>query len=176
MEEAAKTWNGEWWKFGGGGNAWDAMAYDPDLNLLYVGTGNGSPWNRDIRSPGGGDNLYLSSIMALDAADGELKWYYQTTPGENWDFTATQHILLADLEMEGKVRKVLMQAPKNGFFYVIDRQTGEFISGEPYLPLTWAKGIDYQTGRPIEDFGDRLKPGDLETIKGYIVKRSTELQ
>ncbi len=150
MEEAAKTWTGEWWKFGGGGTAWDAMAYDPELNLVYIGVGNGSPWNRDIRSPEGGDNLYLSSIVALDADHGGLKWHYQTTPGETWDYTATQQIILADLEVDGVVRKVLMQAPKNGFFYVIDRTNGEFISGEPYVYVNWAIGIDQATGRPIE--------------------------
>ena len=150
MEEAAKTWTGEWWKFGGGGTVWDAMAYDPELNLLYIGTGNGSPWNRDIRSPEGGDNLFLSSIVALNPADGTKMWHYQTTPGETWDYTATQHIILADLEIEGKTRKVLMQAPKNGFFYVIDRTNGTFISAEPYVYVNWAEGIDKQTGRPIE--------------------------
>ncbi len=150
MEEAAKTWTGEWWKFGGGGTVWDAMAYDTELNLLYIGVGNGSPWNRDIRSPEGGDNLYLSSIVAINPKDGKMKWYYQTTPGETWDYTATQQIILTDLEIDGKKRKVLMQAPKNGFFYVIDRTNGEFISAEPYVYVNWAKGIDKDTGRPIE--------------------------
>ncbi|MCL4124231.1 UNVERIFIED_CONTAM: hypothetical protein GTU68_048344 [Idotea baltica] len=150
MKAAAETWTGEWWKFGGGGTAWDAMAFDPDLNQLYVGTGNGSPWNRDLRSPEGGDNLYLSSIVALNPDDGKLLWYYQTTPGESWDFTATQHIILADLKIDGRDRKVLMQAPKNGFFYVIDRTNGEFISAKPYVYTNWAKEIDAKTGRPIE--------------------------
>jgi quinohemoprotein ethanol dehydrogenase len=151
MAKAAKTWTGEWWKLGGGGTAWDAMAFDPDLNLLYVGTGNGSPWNREIRSPGGGDNLYLSSILALNPDTGKVVWYYQCTPGDSWDYTSTQHIILADLEIKGKTRKVLMQAPKNGFFYVLDRITGEFISAEPYVYVNWAKGIDKETGRPIEN-------------------------
>ena len=150
MEAAAKTWTGEWWKFGGGGTAWDAMAFDPELNLLYVGTGNGSPWNRDKRSPGGGDNLYLSSIIALNPDNGKLIWYYQTTPGDTWDYTATQHIILADLIIEGIERKVLMQAPKNGFFYVLDRTNGELISAKPYVYTNWAKEIDMNTGRPIE--------------------------
>lgn len=150
MEEAAKTWTGEWWKFGGGGTVWDAMAYDPELNLLYIGVGNGSPWNRDIRSPDGGDNLYLSSIVALNPEDGQLKWHYQTTPGETWDYTATQQLILTDLEIDGVKRKVLMQAPKNGFFYVIDRTNGAFISAEPYVYVNWATGIDKATGRPIE--------------------------
>jgi quinohemoprotein ethanol dehydrogenase len=150
MEEAAKTWTGEWWKYGGGGTAWDAMAYDPDLKLLYIGTGNGSPWNREIRSPGGGDNLYLSSIVALNPENGELVWHYQTTPGDSWDYTATQHIILADLPIDGVDKKVLMQAPKNGFFYVIDRTNGKLISADPYVYLNWAKGVDLATGRPIE--------------------------
>lgn len=151
MEEAAKTWSGgEWWKIGGGGTVWDSMAYDPDLNLLYVGTGNGSPWSRTHRSPGGGDNLYLSSILALDPDTGEQKWHFQTTPGDNWDFTATQQMILADLEIEGKQRQVIMQAPKNGYFWVLDRKTGEFISAKPYVEVTWSDGVDPKTGRPKE--------------------------
>ncbi len=142
------TWNGEYWKQGGGGTVWDSMAYDAELDILYIGVGNGSPWNPEIRSPGGGDNLFLSSILALRPETGEYVWHYQTTPGDQWDFTATQHMILADIEHEGAQRKVIMQAPKNGFFYVIDRETGEFLSGEPFVPVTWAKGIDKETGRP----------------------------
>ncbi|MFT6367423.1 MAG: PQQ-dependent dehydrogenase (methanol/ethanol family), partial [Bacteroidia bacterium] len=108
MEMAAKTWNGKWWELGGGGGTvWDAMAYDPELDLLYFGVGNGTPWNREIRSPGGGDNLFLSSIVAVRPDTGEYVWHYQTTPGETWDYTATQHIILADMELDGKLRKVL---------------------------------------------------------------------
>jgi len=150
LARAAKTWNGQWWIGGGGGTVWDAMAYDPELDSLYVGTGNGSPWSRDIRSPGGGDNLYLSSILALDPATGRLKWHYQTTPKENWDYTATQHIILAELVLDGKPRKVLMQAPKNGFFYVLDRITGELLSADKFAPVTWASHVDLKTGRPVE--------------------------
>jgi PQQ-dependent dehydrogenase (methanol/ethanol family) len=150
MHSAAETWNGEWWKIGGGGTVWDSMAYDPELNLLYIGVGNGSPWNQEIRSPGGGDNLYLSSIVALNADTGAYAWHYQTTPGDTWDYTATQHMILADLEIEGRMRKVIMQAPKNGFFYVVDRVTGEFISANNYVPVNWATHIDPQTGRPAE--------------------------
>lgn len=148
MEKAAETWNGEWWTYGGGGTAWDSMAYDPDLGLFYIGTGNGSPWNQAVRSPGGGDNLYLSSIVAVDAKTGEYVWHFQTTPEDQWDFTATQHMILAELEVEGETRKVIMQAPKNGFFYVLDRETGEFLSGKEYVPVNWAKGLDPETGRP----------------------------
>ncbi len=151
MEEALRTWNGDWWKYGGGGTAWDAMAYDPDLDLLYVGTGNGSPWNRQYRSPGGGDNLYLSSILAINPDNGSLVWHYQTTPGDTWDYTATQHIILADLTLEGKQRKVLMQAPKNGFFYVLDRETGTLISAKPYVYVNWATHVDLESGRPVEN-------------------------
>ena len=150
LEKAAETWSGEWWVAGGGGTAWDALVYDPELDLLYVGTGNGSPWARNLRSPGGGDNLYLSSIIALDPSDGSYVWHYQTTPGDNWDFTATQPLILADLEIEGRPRKVIMQAPKNGFFYVLDRATGAFLSAQAYVHVTWAEGVDAGTGQPIE--------------------------
>lgn len=153
LKAAAKTWSGEWWKIGGGGTVWDSMAYDPELDLLYIGVGNGSPWNRAYRSPGEdgtgeGDNLYLSSIVAIRPDTGEYVWHYQTTPGETWDYTATQHIVLADMEIGGKPRQVLMQAPKNGYFYVIDRATGKFISAEPYIPLNWSTGMSAE-GRPI---------------------------
>jgi quinohemoprotein ethanol dehydrogenase len=158
MKMAAGTWTGEWWKYGGGGTAWDAMAYDPELKLLYVGTGNGAPWNRQHRSPQGGDNLFVSSIIALDPSNGKLKWFYQTTPGESWDYTATQPMILADLKINGIERKVLMQAPKNGFFYVLDRTNGKFISAKPYIYVNWAKGIDSLSGRPIEtDFSRYTK-------------------
>lgn len=151
LKKAEATWKGEYWKIGGGGTVWDAMAYDPDLGLLYIGVGNGSPWNQAYRSPGGGDNLYLSSIVAIDVKTGEYRWHFQETPGETWDFTATQHIMLADLDIGGKTRKVLMHAPKNGYFYVIDRTNGAFISGKNYVPVNWAKGLDPKTGRPIEN-------------------------
>ncbi|MGV3590933.1 MAG: PQQ-dependent dehydrogenase, methanol/ethanol family [Gammaproteobacteria bacterium] len=148
---AAETWTGEWWKLGGGGTVWDSMAYDPELDLLYIGTGNGSPWNQDLRSPGGGDNLFLSSIVALDPDDGSYRWHYQTTPGETWDYTATQPIMVATIPVDGVDRKVVMQAPKNGFFYVLDAATGEFISAKPFAAVNWAFGIDEETGRPIEN-------------------------
>jgi quinohemoprotein ethanol dehydrogenase len=151
MEKAAKTWTGEWWKYGGGGTVWDSLAYDPDLDLLYVGTGNGSPWNWKLRSPGGGDNLYLSCIVALKPDTGELVWHYQTTPGDSWDYTAVQQMILATLEIDSKPRKVIMQAPKNGFFYVLDRATGELLSAKPYVTINWAKEVDMKTGRPVEN-------------------------
>lgn len=151
LRKAASTWTGEWWKLGGGGTVWDAMAYDPELDLLYIGVGNGSPWNQAYRSPQGGDNLYLSSIVAIRPKTGEYVWHYQTTPGEAWDYTATQHIMLADLVIDGKPRKVLMQAPKNGFFYVLDRVSGKLISAKNYVPVNWASTVDPQTGRPVEN-------------------------
>lgn len=150
MEQAAKTWTGEWWEVGGGGTAWDSFAFDPELNLLYIGVGNGSPWNQVVRSPGGGDNLFLSSIVAVNPDTGEYVWHYQTTPGDTWDYTATQHMILTELEINGELRKVIMQAPKNGFFFVLDRVTGEFISAKPYIPITWASHVDPETGRPVE--------------------------
>jgi quinohemoprotein ethanol dehydrogenase len=165
LEKAAATWRGgKWWEIGGGGTVWDSMAYDPDLNLLYLGVGNGSPWNRYIRSPGGGDNLYLSSIVAVNPDDGTMVWYYQTTPGDSWDYTATQHMILADIEIGGTPRKVIMQAPKNGFFYVIDRTNGEFISAEAYVPVTWATRVDQETGRPVEN-PDAQYANEAKTIR-----------
>ena len=152
---AAKTWTGEWWKVGGGGTVWDAMAYDPDADILYVGVGNGGPWDRNLRSPQGGDNLFLASIIAVKPETGKMVWYFQETPGDEWDFTSTQPMILADLTINGKPRKVLLHAPKNGFFYVFDRITGEFISGDPYVKrLTWATGLDSK-GRPLEAEGAR---------------------
>jgi quinohemoprotein ethanol dehydrogenase len=148
MRMAAETWTGEWWTLGGGGTAWDGLAYDPALNLVYIGTGNGSPLSWNHRSPDGGDNLFLASIVAVDADTGEYRWNYQTAPSDNWDYTSTAPMILADLEIEGVTRQVLMQAPKNGFFYVLDRATGELISAEPYAPNTWASHVDLETGRP----------------------------
>lgn len=147
---AEQTWAGEFWQYGGGGTVWDAIVYDEELDQLYLGVGNGSPWNHRIRSQGVGDNLFLSSIVALDPDTGGYLWHYQETPAESWDFTATQPIILADLSLDGETRKVLMQAPKNGFFYVIDRVTGDLISAENFVPTSWATGIDMDTGRPIE--------------------------
>lgn len=164
LKAAAATWSGDVLGsetgIGGGGTVWDSMAYDPELDLLYIGVGNGSPWNRAYRSPGPdgrgeGDNLYLSSIVAIRPDTGEYVWHYQTTPGETWDYTATQHIILADIAIDGEERQVLMQAPKNGFFYVLDRATGEFISAKAYIPQNWASGIDAE-GRPIQNEAARI--------------------
>lgn len=152
LERAGQTWSGEWWKTGAGGSTWEGIVYDPALDLLYFGTGNATAWYRLLR--GGGDSLYTASILAVHASNGELAWYFQTTPGENWDYDATQPLLQADLKINGRTRKVILQANKNGFFYVLDRQTGEFISGTPYVGgITWATGLDPKTGRPIESPG-----------------------
>ncbi|MDC9603049.1 PQQ-dependent dehydrogenase, methanol/ethanol family [Pseudoalteromonas sp. GABNS16G] len=151
MARAAKTWDpsGKYWEAGGGGTVWDSIVFDPDLNLLYIGTGNGSPWSHKKRSPEGGDNLYLSSIVALNADTGEYVWHYQATPGDNWDYTSTQDMILSELMIDGERRKVIMQAPKNGFFFVLDRTNGEFISADNYVDVNWATGYD-SNGRPIE--------------------------
>ena len=152
LEVALETWGDKSWHKvgGGGGTVWDSIVYDPELDLLYIGTGNGSPWNRELRSPGGGDNLYVSSIVALKPDTGDYVWHYQVTPKDNWDYTATQQLTLAEIEHKGEMRQVIMQAPKNGFFYVLDRATGELLSAEPFAKVTWASHIDMETGRPVE--------------------------
>ena len=150
MEAAAKTWSGDipWWKLGGGGNPWNSISYDPQLDLLYFGTGQAGPWVQKYRSAMGQDNLYICSIIAVKPETGKFVWYFQTTPGDEWDFDSIADLVQADIKIDGKVRKVIMQAPKNGYFYVLDRKTGEFISGAPLQKITWAKGLDPKTGRP----------------------------
>jgi quinohemoprotein ethanol dehydrogenase len=161
MARAMRSWDpaGRWWESGGGGTMWDSMVYDPELRLMYVGTGNGSPWNRDLRSPAGGDNLYLGSIVALNPDTGAYVWHYQETPGDHWDFTSTQPLILADLTINGQPRKVVLHAPKNGFFFVVDRTNGRFISAKNFVETNWATGYDAE-GRPIENPAarDRTKP------------------
>ena len=157
---AAKTWTGEWWKHGGGGQTWNGLTYDPEFNRVYIGTGNGSPWNRKMRSPDGGDNLFLCSIVALDADTGKYLWHYQTTPGETWDYNSNMDIVLADLNIGGKPVKALMHAPKNGFFYVIDRANGKLLSAEKIGKVTWATHVDMKTGRPVEVPGSRYEDGE----------------
>ena len=150
MEAAAKTWSGQWWKVGGGGTAWEGIVYDPALDLVYFGTGNPTAWYRSLRG-GNGDSLYAASILAVRISTGELAWYFQNTPGDNWDFDSTQPLMQADLSIGGRTRKVIMQANKNGFFYVLDRATGEFLSGKAFVSgITWASGLNPKTGRPIE--------------------------
>jgi quinohemoprotein ethanol dehydrogenase len=163
MAQAAKTWTGKYWAQGGGGTVWDSITYDEELDRIYIGVGNGSPWNQQIRSPGGGDNWLLASIVALDRKTGRYIWHYQTTPGDTWDSTATASIILTNLLVAGKAHRVLMQAPKNGFLYVIDRDTGKLLSAKNIVPMakaadtpkgapiSWAYGIDMKTGRPLEN-------------------------
>ncbi|WP_337190158.1 PQQ-dependent dehydrogenase, methanol/ethanol family [Alteraurantiacibacter aestuarii] len=167
MDIALPTWAGEWWRYGGGGTAWDSFAYDPELNLVYIGTGNGSPHMWYFRSNDEGDNLFLCSIVAVDADTGEYKWHYQMVPEEEWDYTCTQPMILTDLEIGGRERQVIMQAPKNGFFYVIDGASGELISAETYVSEnTWASRIDLETGRPV------LQPGAHNTTTPHLMSPS----
>jgi quinohemoprotein ethanol dehydrogenase len=149
MEMAAKTWGGEWWKLGGGGTVWDSITYDPDTNLVMVGTGNGGPWPEELRQSKGLDNLFIASVVAVNADTGEYKWHYQFVPGDSWDYDSVQQLTLADLRINGQNRKVVMQANKDGFFYVLDRTNGKVISAEPYVQVNWASEIDLKTGRPM---------------------------
>ena len=152
MELAAQTWGGEWWKYGGGGTAWNSLVYDEEFNSLYIGVGNGAPWPREIRSPGGGDDLFLSTIVSVDVKTGRMNWYYQTTPGDNWDYSSAMDMALGEIEFGGEMRKVVLQAPKNGFFYVIDREDGELLRALPYTEgIDWATHVDMETGRPVEN-------------------------
>jgi quinohemoprotein ethanol dehydrogenase len=164
MAMAAKTWAGEWWRYGGGGDVWNSIAYDPQTDTVFFGVGSPYPWNHTLRSEGKGDNLFIDSIVAVDGKTGAYKWHYQTVPGDSWDFDATMDIELADLAIDGRLRKVLMQAPKNGFYYVIDRTNGRLISAEPYVPVTWASRIDTATGRPVENPGVRYTSGKAVSI------------
>ncbi|MEJ1237253.1 PQQ-dependent dehydrogenase, methanol/ethanol family [Chryseolinea sp. T2] len=159
MAMAAKTWTGEWWRYGGGGNSWHGFTYDKELHTLYIGTGNGGPWNPKVRSENGGDNLFLSSIIALNPDNGGYKWHYQTSPGDAWDYNSNMDIVLAALDIKGVKTKVLMHAPKNGFFYVINRETGKLISAKPFVETTWATSIDSITGRPNIPPGARYENG-----------------
>jgi quinohemoprotein ethanol dehydrogenase len=165
MKMAASTWHGDWWRFGGaGGTVWGGMAYDPQFNRLYLGTSNGWPWNARIRSPGGGDDLFLASIVAVDADTGRYAWHYQLNPSEVWDYDACTDIELTTLLIDGKSRPVLLQAAKSGFFYVIDRQTGKLISADKYSKATWADRIDLATGRPVERPDARFENGEAQVI------------
>ncbi len=148
MRKAAKTWGGDFYKMGGGGSVWDGMAYDPEADLIYVGTGNAEPWTQKFRGAQGMDNLYTCSVLAVKVSTGELKWHYQAVPNDNWDYDNVQHLILAELTIGGRQRKVVMQASKDGIFYVLDRITGEFISGTPYVQVNWTRGFD-RSGRPL---------------------------
>lgn len=160
MERAAKTWGGEYWKTGTGGAPWDGLTYDPELDQVYIGTGNSGPYDPEKRSPGGGDNLYLASIVALDADTGEYRWHYQQNPREAWDYKSTANMITATLTIDDSERKVLMQLPTNGFYYVLDRETGELLSAEKVGKVTWADSIDLETGRPVENPDIRYEDGE----------------
>jgi len=155
QEKAAKTWTGDWAKYGGGGPVWDGLVYDPDTNLVIAGTGNAEPWPQEMRGIkkdewGKWDNLYTCSIVAVDAKTGKLKWYYQTVPTDSWDFDGVGGFIMADIQVGGRTRKVIMQAPKSGVFYILDRTNGEFISAEPFVPVNWVTGFDKKNnGKPI---------------------------
>jgi quinohemoprotein ethanol dehydrogenase len=164
LAEAAKTWTGEWWKIGGGGTVWDAIVYDPELDLLYIGVGNGGPWNEKYRSPKGGENLFTCSVVALKPDTGEYVWHYQENAADDWDYDSAEQMILAEIPIAGKPRKVLLHAPKNGFFYVIDRETGALISAKPFTFINWATGFDMKTGRPIESASARYPHVDSPPI------------
>jgi quinohemoprotein ethanol dehydrogenase len=166
MEMAARTWNGEYWKTGTGGTVWNGITFDPELDRIYIGTSNGGPYDPELRSPGGGDNLFLCSIVALDADSGKYVWHYQVNPREGWDYKATADMITATLRIDGKPRKVLMQAPTNGFFYVLDRETGKPISAQKYGKVNWADRIDLTTGRPVERPNIRYETGELVMYPG----------
>jgi quinohemoprotein ethanol dehydrogenase len=168
MAMAAETWTGEWWRYGGGGTVWHGITYDPEFDQVIFGTGNGAPWNQKIRSPEGGDNLFLSALVALDATTGEYRWHYQTTPGETWDYNSNMDIVLADLEIDGRPLKAALHAPKNGFFYVIDREDGRLVSAEPFSSITWATHVDMETGRPVEAPGVRYEDAPVEIYPGAL--------
>ncbi len=174
MAKAAKTWDpsGKYWETGGGGGtAWDTFAFDPQLNLMYVGTGNGAPWARNKRSPAGGDNLYLASIVALNPDTGKYVWHYQETPGDNWDFTSTQPMILADIRINNQPRKVILHAPKNGFFFVIARASGKLISAKNFVDVNWATGYD-AGGRPIETPEARIADRPREILPSLFGARN----
>lgn len=167
MEMAAKTWTGKWWEHGGGGNAWHGWTYDKEFNQLIFGTGNGSPWNQKVRSPGGGDNLFLSSVVAVDADTGKYKWHVQTAPGDTWDYNSNMDIVLADLKIDGKDVKAAMHAPKNGFFYVIDRSTGKVLSAEKFADVNWSTKFDLETQRHVVPDSARFLDGEEKIYPSY---------
>src|SRR5690606_6799082 len=162
---------GTWWTTGGGGSTWDGIIYDPDTGLVLVGVGNGAPWQSSERTPGkGGDNLFLTSIVAVDLKTSSYRWHFQQTPSDSWDYDSNAPLMLADLRIGGETRHVVMQANKNGFFYVLDAATGEFISGKNFVPVNWTTGLDPETGR-----ADVVPAARYDiTGKGFIVRPGPE--
>ncbi|MBO9575083.1 MAG: PQQ-dependent dehydrogenase, methanol/ethanol family [Sphingobium sp.] len=148
LKDAVKTWSGNYWRLGGGGTVWDSLTYDPKTDLLYFGTGNGEPWNIAERDPNSGDNLFTASIVAINPDTGKYAWHFQETPQDRWDFDSDAQIMSADIKVGGKDRHVIMHAPKNGFFYILDAKSGEFLSGKAFTAMNWASGLDAK-GRPI---------------------------
>ncbi len=159
MKKAAATWSGDWWKLGGGGAVWDAIVYDPKTDLIYFGTGNGSPWNDAYRDKSNGDNLYLASVIAVKADTGEYVWHYQSTPADTWDYDAVSPMTVVDMKLDGKLRHVILQPCKNGFFYILDAATGKLLRATPFTPVNWASGVDMKTGRPIVNPAARYPVG-----------------
>lgn len=172
----APTWDKDSWKLGGGGQVWNAMTYDPELDRVYIGTGSGSPWNWKLRSPGKGDNLFLASVVALDAKTGKYLWHYQTTPGDAWDYDSATDLTLATVQIDGKPRRVILHAPKNGFFYVLDRDSGKLISAEKLGKVTWAEKVDMKTGRPVESAVARYEKGGPVLFPGFLGMHAWQAQ
>jgi len=148
MRMAAATWGGKWWTAGGGGAVWDSIVYDDQDDLLIFGTGNGTPWFQQFRDPTGGDNLFITSIIAVKPDTGQYVWHYQTTPGDTWDYDSVSPMTIASLSIDGRRRRVVMQPCKNGFMYVLDAATGKLLKANPFTPVNWADGVNMQTGRP----------------------------
>jgi PQQ-dependent dehydrogenase (methanol/ethanol family) len=150
LQKAAKTWDPDFLPKAAGGSVWEDMTYDPVTKLLYIGVGGASPWNPVDRGAKRGDELFSNSIVALNATTGEYVWHYQTTPGDGWNLEPTMPKIMADMKIDGKMRRVLLDAPKNGFFYVLDALTGKLINKpQNFVPVNWAKEIDFATGRPV---------------------------
>jgi PQQ-dependent dehydrogenase (methanol/ethanol family) len=164
LEAAAKTWTNDWWKLGGGAGVWNGLAYDADNDIVYVGTGQPGPWTDAHRGPG--DNLYANSIVAVRGATGKLVWYYQEVPGDDWDFDSIADLMLLDLQINGRNRQVIMHAPKDGFFYVLDRVTGEVISADPITKVSWTSGVDPKTGKPKVNPGARYQTTSVSVKPG----------
>lgn len=164
---AALTWDPstKYWENGGGGNVWNTMAIDPELKLLYFGTGQPGPWAKAKRGPAGGDSLFTSSIVALNLDTGKYVWHYQQNPRDTSDYDSCMDLILTDIKIDNRIRKAILHAPKNGFFYVLDRTNGKFISAKNFVNQTWAFGID-PNGRPIETREGTPSDKPFEAVPG----------